>query len=329
MTLHHDLHAARYFFNPRFQYKDNVHNDGEVMRGTMNVITRLARTMNERLDAMAEVERYMMKLGIYGGYDQERRYLEAAILGSRDSLLETYALSYPRLLQAFVEQFNARWNTFGTVEGETSIDLWSFHRISGLSISELPYEEATLNDLHCHRSTVEGIPLEKYQQLKSKSRRRGRYLYALDNKGWNLRNLPDRTYLAAYLVYWLATFVVCHGEEESIRPGLIYPACLLAEGCDSPPSNNTRSPPTELATFSEHGVEWPTGVQPTSLPLGEGLLGNADDLDSRADEAQKRQKTWKSEATEERDRAARLQREINDLRYSSNRKAKQAEDALR
>ncbi|MQL89438.1 hypothetical protein Taro_022017, partial [Colocasia esculenta] len=58
-----------YFFNPRFQYKDNVHNDGEVMRGTMNVITRLARTMNERLDAMAEVERYRMKLGIYGGYD--------------------------------------------------------------------------------------------------------------------------------------------------------------------------------------------------------------------------------------------------------------------
>ncbi|MQM01780.1 hypothetical protein Taro_034539, partial [Colocasia esculenta] len=58
-----------YFFNPRIQYKDNVHNDGEVMRGIMNVITRLARTMNERLDAMAEVERYKMKLGIYGGYD--------------------------------------------------------------------------------------------------------------------------------------------------------------------------------------------------------------------------------------------------------------------
>ncbi|MQM04756.1 hypothetical protein Taro_037564, partial [Colocasia esculenta] len=58
MTFHHDLHVA-----------DNVHNDGEVMRGTMNVITRLARTMNERLDAMAEVERYKLKLGIYGGYD--------------------------------------------------------------------------------------------------------------------------------------------------------------------------------------------------------------------------------------------------------------------
>ncbi|MQL82918.1 hypothetical protein Taro_015404, partial [Colocasia esculenta] len=39
------------------------------MRGTMNVITRLARTMNERLDTMAEVERYKLKLGIYGGYE--------------------------------------------------------------------------------------------------------------------------------------------------------------------------------------------------------------------------------------------------------------------
>ncbi|MQL89457.1 hypothetical protein Taro_022030 [Colocasia esculenta] len=58
-----------YFFNPRIQYKDNVHNDREVMRGTMNVITRLARTMTERLDAMAEVERYKLKLGIYGGYE--------------------------------------------------------------------------------------------------------------------------------------------------------------------------------------------------------------------------------------------------------------------
>ncbi|MQL81287.1 hypothetical protein Taro_013731, partial [Colocasia esculenta] len=64
-----DERRRGYFFNPRIQYKDNVHNDGEVMRGTMNVITRLARTMNERLDAMAEVERYKMKVGIYGGYD--------------------------------------------------------------------------------------------------------------------------------------------------------------------------------------------------------------------------------------------------------------------
>ncbi|MQM07970.1 hypothetical protein Taro_040820, partial [Colocasia esculenta] len=58
-----------YFFNPKIQYKDNVHNDGEVTRGTMNVITRLARTMTKRLDAMAEVERYKLKLEIYGGYD--------------------------------------------------------------------------------------------------------------------------------------------------------------------------------------------------------------------------------------------------------------------
>ncbi|MQL75979.1 hypothetical protein Taro_008362 [Colocasia esculenta] len=60
-----------YFFNPKIQYKDDVHNDGEVMRGTMNVITRIARSMNERLDAVAEVERYKMKVGIYGAYDMK------------------------------------------------------------------------------------------------------------------------------------------------------------------------------------------------------------------------------------------------------------------
>ncbi|MQM17625.1 hypothetical protein Taro_050597, partial [Colocasia esculenta] len=81
MTLHHDLHAAGYFFNPRIQYKDNVHNDREVMRGTMNVITRLARIMNERLDAMAEVERYKMKLGIYGGYDMTYAAQRLSLVG--------------------------------------------------------------------------------------------------------------------------------------------------------------------------------------------------------------------------------------------------------
>ncbi|MQM23379.1 hypothetical protein Taro_056443 [Colocasia esculenta] len=64
-----DLLRAGYFFNPTIQYKYNVHNDGEVMRGSMTVITRLARTINERLDAIAEVQRYRMKLVIYGGYD--------------------------------------------------------------------------------------------------------------------------------------------------------------------------------------------------------------------------------------------------------------------
>ncbi|MQL83031.1 hypothetical protein Taro_015515, partial [Colocasia esculenta] len=60
------LSYVGYFFNPRIQYKDNVHNDGEVMGGTMNVITRLARIMNERLEAMAEVlePQEVMGLGV-------------------------------------------------------------------------------------------------------------------------------------------------------------------------------------------------------------------------------------------------------------------------
>ncbi|MQM15597.1 hypothetical protein Taro_048543 [Colocasia esculenta] len=60
------LGTSGYFFNPKIQYKDDVHNDGEVMRGTMNVITRIARSMNERLDAVAEVlePQEVMGLGV-------------------------------------------------------------------------------------------------------------------------------------------------------------------------------------------------------------------------------------------------------------------------
>ena len=41
-----------------------------------------------------------------------------------------------------------------TSEGETSLDLWSFHRISGLPIVGEPYEEVVLGDLH--RSRTDG-----------------------------------------------------------------------------------------------------------------------------------------------------------------------------
>ncbi|MQM09183.1 hypothetical protein Taro_042047, partial [Colocasia esculenta] len=68
-TLHHDLHAAGYFFNPRHQYSDSPHNDGEVLQGTINVIGRLSRSMDERIDAMIEMDRFKLKLDIYRDYD--------------------------------------------------------------------------------------------------------------------------------------------------------------------------------------------------------------------------------------------------------------------
>ncbi|MQL70621.1 hypothetical protein Taro_002944 [Colocasia esculenta] len=55
-TLHHDLHAAGYFFNLRHQYSDSPHNDGEVLQGTINVISRLSRSTEERINAMMEVQ---------------------------------------------------------------------------------------------------------------------------------------------------------------------------------------------------------------------------------------------------------------------------------
>lgn len=46
---------AGYFLNPRHQYSDSVHNDGEVLEGTINVIGRLTNNIDEKIDAMLEV----------------------------------------------------------------------------------------------------------------------------------------------------------------------------------------------------------------------------------------------------------------------------------
>ncbi|MQL93149.1 hypothetical protein Taro_025787 [Colocasia esculenta] len=58
-----------YFFNPGHQYNDSPHNDGEVLQGTINVISRLSRTTAERIDAMMEMDRFKLKLDIYRDYD--------------------------------------------------------------------------------------------------------------------------------------------------------------------------------------------------------------------------------------------------------------------
>ncbi|MQL71915.1 hypothetical protein Taro_004259 [Colocasia esculenta] len=68
-TLHHDLHVVGYFFNPRHQYSDSPHNDSEVLQGTINVISRLSRSTDERIDAMMEIDRFKLKLDIYRDYD--------------------------------------------------------------------------------------------------------------------------------------------------------------------------------------------------------------------------------------------------------------------
>ncbi|MQL84290.1 hypothetical protein Taro_016800 [Colocasia esculenta] len=67
--------------------------------------------------------------------------------------------SYPchaGLLQALAERFNRRFNTFATAKGETSIDLWAFHRISGLPICGSLYEEVCQDDLHRDNSKGKG-----------------------------------------------------------------------------------------------------------------------------------------------------------------------------
>ncbi|MQM16433.1 hypothetical protein Taro_049389 [Colocasia esculenta] len=201
--------------------------------------------------------------------------------------------SYPchsGLLQALVERFNRRFNTFGIANGETCLDLWALHRVSGLPISGQFYEEVCLNDLLRDQSTGSGsyvlshsfrylmkvwrdlarcgkgecLSASKgtvrvscdawlrffyngpfcfhkefagdsynpadYLQLSVSLEDNVKYLYAPRGSGWNPRQLPNRTYLAAYLAYWLSTFVLPFGEEGNIRPEVIYPACSLASG---------------------------------------------------------------------------------------------------
>ncbi|MQM10710.1 hypothetical protein Taro_043608 [Colocasia esculenta] len=53
----------------RHQYSDSPHNDGEVLQGTINVISKLPRTTEERIDAMMEMDRFKLKLDIYRDYE--------------------------------------------------------------------------------------------------------------------------------------------------------------------------------------------------------------------------------------------------------------------
>ncbi|MQL94155.1 hypothetical protein Taro_026807 [Colocasia esculenta] len=163
----------------------------------------------------------------------------------------------PGLLQALAERFNRRFNTFGIAEGETSLDLWALHKISGLPISGQFYEEVCLSDLDRDRTSGAGSyflshsfrylarvwrDLARCGRSDCPSASKGtvrlkvhldddaRYLYTPRGVNWNPRRLPDRTHLAAYLVYWLCTFALPFGEEGNIRPEAIYPACILAGG---------------------------------------------------------------------------------------------------
>ncbi|MQL79890.1 hypothetical protein Taro_012332, partial [Colocasia esculenta] len=106
--------GARYFFNPRHQYSDSPHNDGEVLQGTINVIGRLSRSMDERIEAMLEMDRFKLKLDIYRDYDLkeavtrmgpgshwEQRFAEREALSSQIDVDELFDEEHP--LNAWVE----------------------------------------------------------------------------------------------------------------------------------------------------------------------------------------------------------------------------------
>ncbi|MQL69324.1 hypothetical protein Taro_001597, partial [Colocasia esculenta] len=84
-------HSKGYFFNPRHQYSDSPHNDGEVLQGTINVIGRLSRSMDERIDAMIEMNRFKLKLDIYRDYDVKEAVTR---MGPGGNVVLLYASSY-------------------------------------------------------------------------------------------------------------------------------------------------------------------------------------------------------------------------------------------
>ncbi|MQL80879.1 hypothetical protein Taro_013346 [Colocasia esculenta] len=93
---------------------DSPHNDGEVLQGTINVIGRLSRSMDERIEAMLEMDRFKLKLDIYRDYDVkeavtrmgpgshwEQRFAEREALSSQIDVDELFDEEHP--LNAWVE----------------------------------------------------------------------------------------------------------------------------------------------------------------------------------------------------------------------------------
>ncbi|MQM01120.1 hypothetical protein Taro_033869, partial [Colocasia esculenta] len=177
--------------------------------------------------------------------------------------------SYPchsGLLQALAERFNRRFNTFCFYEEVCLNDLLrdqstgagsyvlshSFHYLMKVwrdlarcGRDECPSASKGTVRVSCdawlrffyngpfcfHKEFAsESYDPADYSQLSVTLEDNVKYLYSPQGRGWNPRQLSDRTYLAAYLVYWLSTFVVPFREEGNIRPEVIYPACSLASG---------------------------------------------------------------------------------------------------
>ncbi|MQL81823.1 hypothetical protein Taro_014294 [Colocasia esculenta] len=85
---------------------------------------------------------------------QRHRRDQDTSLGTGNYLDDGRYPCYTGLIQAIAERYNSKWNTICTAEGETTIDLWAFHRISGLPIIGEPYEKDVLDEFY--RNSIDG-----------------------------------------------------------------------------------------------------------------------------------------------------------------------------
>ncbi|MQL79640.1 hypothetical protein Taro_012080, partial [Colocasia esculenta] len=117
--------------------------DTDTMEGTRLVLSADSAVFNRsgryRVDFTKDrhLQKFLQSHELEGKHDIFFiRRIEGAILLGRDSM----ASIAPRIEPI-------EFNTYYTVEGETSLDLWSLHQLIGLPIDGEPYEEVSLPDM--------------------------------------------------------------------------------------------------------------------------------------------------------------------------------------
>ncbi|MQM21201.1 hypothetical protein Taro_054236 [Colocasia esculenta] len=169
--------------------------------------------------------------------------------------------SYPchsGLLQALAERFNRRFNTFCVADGETCLDLWALHRISGLPISGQFYEEVCLNDLLRDQSTGAG------SYVLSHSFRGAEIVAEIMEMGPSVAVFSSAATQAG----------VEGAPHGAVTAPLLSVAgeSLTAAGGDAPLPPFAAASPVRLAPFPSHGVLWPSEPQSIQMVDKGGVL---------------------------------------------------------
>ncbi|MQM01335.1 hypothetical protein Taro_034085 [Colocasia esculenta] len=257
----------------------------------------------------------------------ERHYIEAAILESRDSLLGTYALSFPSFPLGFasqnrlpsavelgsfnrgpleclllIENASTLQDIRDEVEKASKICKVDFDQVVVAPSFSPRTTSSSASDGETNEVTNDSAAPDDYNPLsgdshlfygrKCETSSRVTEVFSPEAEDdWDPQTFDMTNELPPHSSFFGTA--ATEGDNTTFSfaevglPAKQYPPSVeayvpMAVGefptrgpvleDDSPQSNNSGSPQVELATFPGHGVEWPTGVQPTLLPLGDGFL---------------------------------------------------------